>query len=358
MAEDADDSQKTEEPSGKRLEEAAERGDVVQSQELKHLVVLGSATLVLLTLSDFMATQVVSRTKVFLERPDAIPFDGGHLVDIFARISVALLGVLAMPVILLGIASIAASAVQNPIQFNLERISFDLGRLSLNAGLRRLFGMDAVIELGKGIIKLLLIGGAGMIVLWQHRLDLPGFIDLDVARMLAEALRLVLRMVIAMLIVLTALAGGDYFLQRFRFMQRNRMTKQELKDEYKQNEGDPMIKGRIRALRMQRARQRMMQSVPQATVVVTNPTHYAVALKYDEATMAAPVCVAKGVDLVAQKIRELAEANGVPLVANPPLARALHATVEIDNPVPAEHYKAVAEVIGFVWRLKGKGAGR
>ena len=132
------------------------------------------------------------------------------------------------------------------------------------------------------------------------------------------------------------------------------MTKQEVKDEHKQQEGDPLIKGRLRSLRMQRARQRMMAAVPKADVVVTNPTHFAVALKYDMESMAAPVLVAKGADLVAQRIRGLAEENEVPIVENPPLARALYATVELDQEVPPEHYKAVAEVIGYVMKLKGK----
>lgn len=357
MAEDSDDSQKTEEPSQKRLDEAAKQGDVVQSTELKHLIVLFSATLVMITMSGIMTNQVVQFSRPFLEQPQNIAFDGGHLVEVLYKTALALLTILAMPVLFLIVASIASSAAQNPISFDTERLGLKFERLSPMAGLGRLFGMESLIELGKGVIKLLIVGGAGMFVLWQHRADVPGFIDVDVALMLQKTMALVLKMIIAMLIAQAALAGADYFIQRQRFMSRHRMTKQEMKDEYKQSEGDPMIKGRIRSLRMQRARQRMMQAVPEATVVVTNPTHYAVALKYDENSMAAPVCVAKGVDLIAAKIREIAEANGVPLVANPPLARALHASIDIDDPVPPQHFKAVAEVIGFVWRLKGKKAG-
>jgi flagellar biosynthetic protein FlhB len=356
MAEDSDDSEKTEEPTGKRLSDAAEKGDVIQSAELKHLIVLFAATLVMVTMSGTMAVQVVTRTITFLQQPHTIPFDGGHLVVVLHQIGLDLLVVLGLPVLFLMIASIASSAVQNPLSFNFDRLSIDLGRLSLVSGIGRLVGTDALIELGKGIVKLLLIGGTGFFVFWQHRKEIPGFIQVDLAQMLAMTMALVLKMLIAMLIVQALLAAADYFINRFRFMQRHRMTRQEVKEEAKQSEGDPLIKGRIRGLRMQRARQRMMQAVPQATVVVTNPTHYAVALKYEEDTMAAPICVAKGADLVAARIRELAEENGVPLVANPPLARALFATVEIEQPVPPQHFKAVAEVIGFVWRLKGKKA--
>jgi flagellar biosynthetic protein FlhB len=142
--------------------------------------------------------------------------------------------------------------------------------------------------------------------------------------------------------------------QRFQFMKQQRMSKQEIKDEYKQLEGDPTVKAKLRQIRMERSRQRMMAAVPDATVVITNPTHFAVALKYEHSQMDAPVVVAKGVDAVAFRIRELANENEVPVIENPPLARALYASVEIDDAIPPEHYKAVAEVIGFVLKLSGK----
>ena len=354
MAEDADDSQKTEEPSGKRLAEAAQRGDVPQTQELKHLVILGAAAAVIITMSGTLANSVVRIVLPFIQQPHNIPFDGGHLLLVINHLSLSLLLILAVPFILLMLASIAANSIQHPIEIEWERLSFNLGALSLVRGLGRLFGVETVIEFGKGAVKLLLIGGAGAAILWQNRMDFPGFIDVDPANMLPLTLRLAMRVLLPMLAILVVLTAADYFIQRLRYFQRHRMTKQEVKEENKQQEGDPMIKARLRGLRMQRARQRMMQAVPQATVVVTNPTHFAIALKYEEDTMAAPVCVAKGADLIAQKIRELAEGAKVPIVENPPLARALFATVEVDDPVPPQHYKAVAEVIGFVWRLKGK----
>jgi flagellar biosynthetic protein FlhB len=158
---------------------------------------------------------------------------------------------------------------------------------------------------------------------------------------------------IAALAVLAVVAVLDYALQRYRFMQRNRMSKQEVKDELKQTDGDPAVKARIRKVRIERARRRMMAQVPEATVVITNPTHYAVALKYESGKMAAPICVAKGMDALALRIRAVAEEAEVPIVENPPLARALYASVELDEAVPPEHYKAVAQVIGYVMRLTG-----
>jgi flagellar biosynthetic protein FlhB len=155
---------------------------------------------------------------------------------------------------------------------------------------------------------------------------------------------------------MTAIAALDFFWQRFQHSKRLRMTKQELKEEYRQAEGDPVVKGRIKQLRMERARKRMMAEVPKATVVVTNPTHFAVALRYDEGKSPAPVCVAKGVDLVALRIRELARDADVPIVENPPLARALHASVELEEEIKPEQYKAVAEVISYVFALRKKTA--
>ena len=166
--------------------------------------------------------------------------------------------------------------------------------------------------------------------------------------------RLLFKVLMASLISLGVIAGLDYFWQRRRWLSRNRMSKQEMKEEFRQSEGDPAVKSKIRQLRQERARKRMMAAVPQATVVITNPTHYAVALKYESGKMAAPICVAKGVDALAFRIRAVAEENDVPVVENPPLARALYASIEVDEPVPPEHFKAVAQVIGYVFRLQGK----
>jgi flagellar biosynthesis protein FlhB len=149
------------------------------------------------------------------------------------------------------------------------------------------------------------------------------------------------------------IAGLDYVVQYRRFMQRNRMSRQEIKEEFRQNEGDPAIKARVRQIRQERSRKRMMAAVPEATVVITNPTHYAIALKYESGKTAAPVCVAKGVDQLALRIRAVAEEHAIPVIENPPLARALHASVEVDDAIPPEHYKAVAQVIGYVMRLNG-----
>jgi flagellar biosynthetic protein FlhB len=190
--------------------------------------------------------------------------------------------------------------------------------------------------------------------LWPERGGLESILNQSTAQVVGDMSRLLFKVLVTALSALGLIAGLDYFWQRMRWLGRNRMSKQEVKEEYRQNEGDPAIKAKIRQLRQERARKRMMARVPEATVVIMNPTHYAVALKYESGKMAAPVCVAKGVDALALRIRAVAEENDVPVVENPPLARALHAAIEIDEPVPAEHFKAVAQVIGYVFRLQGK----
>jgi len=192
-------------------------------------------------------------------------------------------------------------------------------------------------------------------ILWPEREALAALVQLDLVKVLPFAKDLAIRMMACVLAAMTAIAALDYAYQRWEYMKRQRMTKQEVKDEFKQSEGDPTVKAKIRQVRQERSRRRMMAAVPEASVVIANPTHYAVALKYDHGQSGAPTCVAKGVDALALRIRETAEANNVPVVENPPLARALYGAVDIDDEIPLEHYKAVAEIIGFVMRnAKGR----
>jgi flagellar biosynthetic protein FlhB len=199
------------------------------------------------------------------------------------------------------------------------------------------------------------VGAVVVMVVWPERDRLDTMMTADPLIILADFQEIGVKIFLAVLMVVTAIAGADYFYVRQKWWKKQMMTLQETRDEYKQQEGDPHIKGKLRQLRQEKSRQRMMQAVPDATVVITNPTHFAVALKYDKG-MKAPQVVAKGADTVAFRIRELAKEHDVPIVENPPLARALFASVEINGVVPTEHFKAVAEVIGFVMRLK-RGAG-
>jgi flagellar biosynthetic protein FlhB len=221
------------------------------------------------------------------------------------------------------------------------------------AGLGRIFGVQGLITLGKALVKIVLVGGAAFLAVWPELRRLELLITVDLLDLLALLARVALLLAGGALAMLAVLAVADLFYQKWDFIRNQRMSKQEVKDENRQSEGDPHVKMRIRQIRMERSKKRMMAAVPTASVVVTNPTHYAVALKYASG-MPAPKVVAKGLDLVALKIREIAREHGVPIVENPPLARALHQAVELDREISPEFYKAVAEIIGYVMRLKGK----
>jgi flagellar biosynthetic protein FlhB len=230
----------------------------------------------------------------------------------------------------------------------------DLNKINPMTGFGRMFSLQSVVELLKSIAKLTVVGVICYIALKPHVIELESLPSMDLMAVLAFLHRILIRLVMAIVLAIVVIAAADWFYQRFSYMKKLRMTKQEIKDENKQTEGDPMVKSRLRALRIQRARNRMMAAIPKADVVVTNPTHYACALKYDADTMNAPTLVAKGQNLIALRIREIAQENDVPVVENPPLARALYASVDLDREIPPEHYKAVAEVISYVMRLKGK----
>jgi flagellar biosynthetic protein FlhB len=251
-------------------------------------------------------------------------------------------------------AAIGGHLIQGTPTFSLEKIKPSLSKLSLISGFKRIFGLDGLTNLVKGLAKMLVVGFAVWTQIWPERNMLESVLNQTPMGVIGDMDHLLFKVLIAALAALAVIAAADYLLQRQRFLQRNRMSKQEIKEEYRQNEGDPQIKAKIRQIRLERAKKRMMAAVPEATVIITNPTHYAVALKYEAGKMAAPICVAKGIDALALKIREVAKEHNVPIVENPPLARALHAAVEVDDVIPQEHFKAVAQVIGYVMRLTGK----
>jgi flagellar biosynthesis protein FlhB len=213
-----------------------------------------------------------------------------------------------------------------------------------------MFSKQALANFVKGLLKLVLIGAIMTALLWPQRARLESLVAVDPLAVLTIAQSLSLDLLGAVVAVLALVAAADYLFQYRQWYERQKMSQRELKEEFKQSEGDPAIKAKIRQIRQSKMKKRMMAAVPKAAVVITNPTHFAVALQYERG-MNAPVCVAKGIDSLAKKIREVAGEHGVPIVENPPLARALHATVEIDEEVPPEHYQAVAEVIGYVMRL-------
>ena len=351
MAEDRDDSQRTEQPTQRRLDEAHRKGDVVKSAELSSLILLGSGVLALAVFGMAAVQRFAAEFRVFLESPGDMVIDPGTASALLQHATFGLFAVLAPALGVMVFGALAGHVLQHRPVFSAARLKPEFSKLSPMKGFKRLFGLDGLMNFVKGIAKLLLVGGACFWALWADLGRVTTALDLSPAGTIGLALTLIFKAVLAALAVLAVIGILDYVYQRQRFMARHRMSRQELRDEIKQSEGDPQIKARIRQIRLERSRKRMIAAVPGATVVITNPTHYAVALKYESGRMGAPVCVAKGVDHMALTIRKVAEENDVPVIENPPLARALYAAVEIDGEIPAEHYKAVAQVIGYVMRL-------
>jgi flagellar biosynthetic protein FlhB len=355
MAED--DTERSEDPTQKRLDEALERGDVVKSQEVNTWFIISAAALILMSFSGSMGTGLSATMRGLVANSYAIRVDGPGFINVVSKIGLEMIGAIGMPLLVLFIAAAAGNLIQHRLVWSTEALSPKFSKVSLVAGLGRLFSKQGLANFVKGLIKIGLIGGIMSALLWPQRDRLEGLVTVDVAAILPIVQSLSLDMLGAVVAVLALIAVADYLFQYRQWYERQKMSLHDIKQEYKQSEGDPLVKGKIRQLRMARAKKRMMAAVPTASVVITNPTHFAIALQYERG-MNAPICVAKGVDAMARKIREVAEKHGIPIVENPPLARALHATIEIDQEVPAEHYKAVAEVIGYVMKLNRAFGGR
>jgi flagellar biosynthetic protein FlhB len=357
MAEGQDDNEKSEDPTQRRLDEALERGNVAKSQEVSAWFVIAAATLVLLVFSGPMGNSLKTTLGGILANAHRIPADGGGLMRFAGRAGLEMLAALAIPFLLLALAAVAGNMIQHRLVWSAESLKPKLSKISPVAGLKRLFSKIALVNFVKGVLKIVLLGTVMTLLLWPERDRLETMVTTDPAAILPATSILALKILGFVVAILAVIAAADFLFQYQQWYEKQKMSLREIKEEFKQSEGDPMVKARIRRIREQRARKRMMAAVPQASVVITNPTHYAIALKYERGDNA-PVCVAKGVDALALKIKEVAAAHAVPIVENPPLARALHATVEIDEEIPPEHYRAVAEVIGYVMNLRRGGRAR
>jgi flagellar biosynthesis protein FlhB len=350
MADENDDSEKTEDPSQRRLDDAIKRGDVVKSQEVNTWFVLAAAALVLLSFSGSMSGQLTASLRGIIENSYRVPADGGGMIRLFREIGVETIAAVAIPFLLLMLAAIGGNAIQHRLVWSAESLTPKFSKISPFAGAKRLFSKQALVNFLKGLAKLVLVGSVATALLWPARKRLEGLVSTDPSAIMPLTRTLSLQLFGGVVAILAIIAAADYLFQYQQWHERQKMSLREIKEEFKESEGDPKIKAKVRQLRQARMKKRMMAAVPAATVVITNPTHFAVALQWERG-MNAPICVAKGMDAIALKIREVAQAHDVPVVENPPLARTLHATVEIDAEVPAEHYKAVAEVISYVMRL-------
>ena len=348
---DESENEKTEDPTQKRLDDALEKGDVAKSQEVNTWFVIAGGTLILSSFSGSVGSGIMTPMRNLIANSWMIRTDGPGLMALTQSLEYALLAAIGVPLLLLMLAAIAGNMIQHKLVWSTESLKPKFNKISPGAGFKRIFGKQAIANFLKGLFKLAALGAVMMAVLWPERQRLEAFVHFDPTALMTATTTLTVQLMGAVVAMLAAVAIGDYFFQYRTWFERQKMSLQEQKEEFKQSEGAPHIKGRIRQIRMERAKKRMMASVPKASVIITNPTHYSVALSYERG-MSAPVCVAKGTDLVALKIREIAREHDIPIVENVPLARALYATVEIDDEIPVEHYHAVAEVIGYVMGLK------
>ncbi len=355
MAEDTQDqSQKTEEPTQKRLDDARKKGQVAASREVNHWFMILAATVVMMMVAPGLMEQLRRLFIKFIGQPHQLPMDFNSLHAMMIEL-VGAVGMALLPLTLLLIAAaLLAGLVQNGLLFAPDQLKPKLEKISMLKGVKRLFSSRSLTEFLKGIFKLVIVAAVAVMLMIPEFNRIEEIPSQSIAASLALLHSLTVKLLIGVLAIVSLIAALDLLYQRMMHTRQMKMSRQEIKDELKQTEGDPIVRGRLRQIRRERAQKRMMAAVPEATVVVTNPTHFAVALKYDLDEMPAPVVVAKGADHIARRIREIAEENDVPILENPPLTQALHAGVEIGEEVPEQHYKAVAEIISYVLKLKGK----
>lgn len=357
MADEDDSSDKTEDPTQKRLDQALERGDVAKSQEINTWFMIAGGTLVLSTFSRSIGDGILVPLRNLIANSWMIPTDGPDLLTLAHSLLYAVAAAIGVPLLMLMLAAIFGNMMQHRLVWSAESLKPKLSKISPGAGFKRIFGKQAAANFAKGVFKLVAVGAVIAMVLWPERLRLESLVRTDPMVLLGLTVSMTLDLMTAVVAVLAIVAIADYLFQYRQWFERQKMSLQEMKEEFKQSEGDPHVKARIRQLRTGRMKKRMMAAVPKASVIITNPTHYSVALQYDRG-MSAPVCVAKGVDHLAFRIRDVAREHDIPIVENVPLARALYATVEVDEEIPVEHYHAVAEIIGYVMGLRRAFSGR
>jgi flagellar biosynthetic protein FlhB len=345
-----DQEDRTEAPTARRMQKAREEGQLPVSREVVLLAGLAAMTLCFMKFDNATGLNLTRSLSLILSRPD-LPVS--EPMALYRELALTCLGAIAPFAIPIVLAATAVTLAQTRLTLRSKALHPDFGRLSPQKGLKRLFGVESLVEAAKSLAKLTV---AGLAIVQVLRAELPRLEALPAAPLIVLPRLLtsvVTRLLLAIVLAQTVIAGADMFWIWRQHLRQMRMSRSDIKDEVKETDGDPAIKMRIRRIRMRRARQRMLAAVPKATVVVVNPTHYAVALTYDSNKSNVPRLVAKGVDSMAARIRETAREHGVPIVENPPLARTLH-QLPLNARIPPELYKAVAELIAYVWRLGGR----
>lgn len=356
MAEESSGQEKTESPTQRRLQEARKKGDVAKSMEVPSAAVLLAGLLTLYATSDFMLGRITKMLKYYLANMHTIQVIPDNMAAL-TRAGMLDTGLILAPVMgVIILVALGANYAQVGVLFSTEKITPKLEKIDPIRGLGNIFSKQTMANVVKSISKLVIVGYVSFA---EIKAALPGILplmDQPPYAILVFMSRVAFWIFLKSALIIAVLAALDYAFQRWQFMEKMKMTKQEIKDEAKQTEGDPYVKGRIRSIQMEMARRRMMAEVPKADVVITNPTHLAIALKYDGLSMAAPVVLAKGAGFIAQRIKEVAAEHHIPLVENKPLAQALYKAVGLNEPIPQNLFQTVAEILAYVYSLKRKSA--
>ncbi len=352
---DQDKDSKTEDPTRKKLDDAVKKGQVVNSKEVTSFVMFLLLTIVTIWITPHSLTLLGNKLRYFIENAGNIPMDKGVLGIIIPNIIENTLIYLSPLFLIVFIAAIAASYFQHgEFIFSGESLIPKLSKISIIKGFGRIFSMKSFVEFLKGIFKIGLVGTFVLLVIMADIKELSQYQELSIEGILGQLFTMIKDIIILVTIIMAVIAAVDFSYQSYEHFKDLKMTKQEVKDEHKQTEGNPEIKQKIRKLRREQSQKRIKITVPQATVVITNPEHYAVALKYEQGGIEAPICVAKGLDLIAQNIKAIAKEYDIPIVESPPLARALYKDVDYDQEIPVEHFEEVAKIISYVMSLEQK----
>ncbi|RBQ29765.1 flagellar biosynthesis protein FlhB [Aliarcobacter vitoriensis] len=347
----ADDEEKTEEPTSKKIEDARQEGNVAKSMEVAGAVILTLGSVYLIFLSGFTFLEI-KKVILYIYSFIGQEVDDALYYSLTFTIVNTLLIALAPLFILVFVLSLAGNWMQ--FGFIATPLKFDLQKLDPIKGLKNLFSLKKLLEALKLTLKLSIIVGVMFLLFSITYKEFLYMMNKELNSTIQAMLDLTIVFVFTILFIIIIFAIIDFYFTRYYYMKSLKMSKQEIKDEYKNMEGDPQVKGRIRRIQMQMAQKRMMSSVPEADVVITNPTHYAVALKYDNSVNQAPVLVAKGIDFLALKIKDIAKENNITIIENPALARALYDQIELEREVPSQFYKAIAEIFSYIYELKKK----
>ncbi len=354
----ADESaSKTEEPTPKKLSDARKKGDVAKSMDIPQLASLAGAFGVMAIGGGWFLRDMAMHLLPFVAHPDEIELSGQGAMQVVFQAGLAAAPLTITVLAGAGVAGGVGYLMQTGFMLTGEKLKPEAKKISPLEGFKRIFGVEGLVQFLKSVLKIAVTGWVAWLVLKPRAADLSALASMEPAAMLPLSADLTKALFYAVMTFLALTAGLDWFWQRQRFTARMRMSREELKEEYKQSDGDPHVKAKQKQIRAERSRRRMMQNVPNATVVIMNPTHYAVALRYEAGQTAAPECVAKGVDDLALRIRALAEDSGVAVIEDPPLARALYAAVDVDQQIPEAHFEAVAKIIGFVMSAAQRRAG-